>query len=419
MKAGNILYLILCRWGVVSLLSLLLFSCSSMHNKNDWNISDIYPDLPKVNIENIYVFGDSLSDNGNFFSQVSHLVEIFDVHLKAPPAAKGGERFSNKFLPVEYVAAHYGIYLQPAWGRAEHSRGTLSDQMRNKKENLPGIITALSDPTRSTQLTQEQEGHVIRAAQKHEAVVRKDVDDKGLNYAFSNATIGSYSGAVNRFFDAYNLHNQLDLYLNNVDSDNIGKSSTLHIIIIGGNDIMRIASSSSGISDMMRQIDAVAQIYVTQISRLVDSGAKKIMISTAPMIGDIPAFHPFEHSSDIANQLSARLDSKVKTQVANRFAKSNVRFFSIAEIFNKVIGQWPDDKKYIGCINDIADGYFSLLHFLLTDGELATKFVNNCNEKLLTDGAFPFFDSYHGTHALYQKIVPFYIMAVNDLFASS
>ncbi len=419
MKIYNILYFLLYRWGTVALLSLLLFSCSYWDNGNDRNISDIYPDLPKVNIENIYVFGDSLSDNGNFFSQVSHLVELFDVHLEAPPAAKGGERFSNKFLPVEYVAAHYGIYLQPAWGHSKHSKGALSDQMRNNKEGLLKIITALSDPTRSTQLTQEQEGHVIRAAQKHEPVLRKDADHKGLNYAVSNATIGSYSGVLNRFFDIYNLQNQLDLYLNNVKPDNIGKSNALHIVIIGGNDIMQIASSSSGVPDMMRQIDAVAQIYITQVSRLVDNGAKKIMVSTAPMIGDIPAFYPFEHSSAIANQLSARLESKVKTQVANRFAESNVRFFSVAESFNKVISQWPDDKKHIGCVSDIADGYFSLLHFLLTDGELATKFVNNCNEKLLTEGAFAFFDSFHGTNALYQKIVPFYIMAVNDLFASS
>ena len=402
------------------LFSLFFISACTTKTSHQQNVPDISPTLATTDLENIYVFGDSLSDNGNFFSKLSELSGFFNVRLQSPPASSGGTRLSNKFLVVEYLAAHYGIALQPAWetGAGKNNAVTLGKDIKDQKIKLTHLIATKSPPStrefNKSDFSDYHRSYLSEVVKNHKAAIRKDIDHTGLNYAFASASIARYDGLLNDFLSLYSLPKQLDLHLKNIDSNDIASDNTLHMIIMGGNDIMHILASSSDTSMMMEKVDEAVEIYTEQVSRLIDAGAKKVILSTSPMIGEIPAFYNTKFSG-VANQLSTRLESEVVRNLSDNHFKGKVKFVSISQIFSDVISRWPDDARHLNCISDFANGgHFSLSHFILTDGELETSFENGCNENLLSDGQFAFFDVFHGSDTLYRLFVPSYIAAVNS-----
>lgn len=64
-----------------------------------------------ISVNNIFVFGDSLSDNGNVFNTVS---AVTSGTVQYPPSPPYAERFSNGPVAVEQYASMLGLNLQPS-----------------------------------------------------------------------------------------------------------------------------------------------------------------------------------------------------------------------------------------------------------------------------------------------------------------
>ena len=177
---------------------------------------------------------------------------------------------------------------------------------------------------------------------------------------------------------------------------------------------MMAMNMNSNQSAKEQKIRKIALAYVEQIERLQKIGAKKILVSTAPKIGDIPEFYNTS-SRDQANHLSELLEQEVSQQIKQRFNDNQVAFVSLSEILNQELNKWPQQKQHQACVRDIASDYFNLEHFILHDGELAIKFINDCTQSALTNGSFVYYDGFHGTDKLYQLIARHYINAINTL----
>jgi phospholipase/lecithinase/hemolysin len=166
---------------------------------------------------------------------------------------------------------------------------------------------------------------------------------------------------------------------------------------------MMAMNMNSNQSAKEQKIRRIALAYVEQIERLQKIGAKKILVSTAPKIGDIPEFYNTS-SRDQANHLSELLEQEVSQQIKQRFNDNQVAFVSLSEILNQELNKWPQQRQHQACVRDIASDYFNLEHFILHDGELTIKFINDCTQSALTNGSFVYYDGFHGTDKLYQLI---------------
>lgn len=371
---------------------LLLISCTHTLKPSP-PASDLYPNEPRAEIDNIYVLGDSLSDTGNLFSLINNLFLHTNIRMEVPPASLGGQKFSNGYLVVEYIAAHYDLDLEIAWEPTSQKKKALK---HINAEDVPGLTSWL------TSFNNNGEAH-----QKHHEAITLISENlgrkaKGNNYAVTNATIIPYKGVLNRFFGQFSLAKQVDLHQSE-PIEKIASPNTLHFLIIGGNDIMMAMNMNSNQSAKEQKIRRIALAYVEQIERLQKIGAKKILVSTAPKIGDIPEFYNTS-SRDQANHLSELLEQEVSQQIKQRFNDNQVAFVSLSEILNQELNKWPQQRQHQACVRDIASDYFNLEHFILHDGELTIKFINDCTQSALTNGSFVYYDGFHGTDKLYQLI---------------
>ena len=392
-----------------------LDSCSFSHKHQINKAPVLHPELGSANIKHIYVFGDSISDTGNLFSYISDLSRVLNIRMEAPPAAPNGLKFSNNFLLCEYLAAHYKINLDLPWVYAEIDEQTNTTSY--SKDDFFQLMTSVSG-SNSSELSSNVQNifNESRTKVKNKKLKHLMQSFKSINYAVANSTIGIYEGEINEFFAKFNLENQVTFHVDNISNSRLASPNSLHILLIGGNDIVKVITSEV-ISDKKNKIISIAQEYVDQISRLVDAGAKKLIVSTAPLIGDTPKFYNSSFSQK-ADELSLLFSEEVRKKIENNFSHSNVKFISIIDIMNEIIKQWPEEKRHLNCVNDFTDGYFNLFHFIANDGELETEFANECNQQLLSSGAFYYFDKFHGTDAAYKLFVPYYINAINELFSS-
>lgn len=366
--------------------------------------SDIYPTKARAEIDHIYVFGDSLSDTGNLFTLINHLFLYNHIRMEAPPASTGGQKFSNGHLVAEYIAAHYGLTLKPAWAPGPNMRNTLEII---KDEDIAKLITWLIAFKRKEEIPQK---HLATIKLISESLGQRA---DGNNYAVANATIIPYEGILNKFFAQFSLSKQVGLHQEE-DIDQRTSAKTLHLLIIGGNDITMIINGDPSQPAQDQKTQQVARAYIEQIERLRKMGAKKILVSTAPKIGETPAFYQTA-ASDQANHLSHLLEQEVSRQIKQHFSANQVGFVSISQAFDSLLRQWPQPRQHQACVQDITSRYFNLEHFILHDGELAAKFINDCNQQALDSGSFVFYDHFHATDKLYQLITRYYIDAIDKL----
>ena len=175
----------------------------------------------------LIIFGDSLSDSGNFFAQTGEFVLApFEVIPDAPYAI-GGHHFSNDATWVEQLA---------------------------DSEDL--------DPS------------------AHPAVVRPG---RFTNYAFGRAR--ARAGAP--VFPLFDLTTQVNQFLS--DFGNNAPSDAVYVFFIGSNDARDAATEAAGGGDPIPIIAASVTAISNNIVALFFSGARTFVVLNVPNLGLVPA----------------------------------------------------------------------------------------------------------------------------------
>ena len=188
----------------------------------------------------VNVFGDSLSDTGNLAET------LVGANLANPPSFH--DSFTNGPVAMELLAQHYGLRADPSL----FATGFMDIH------NLfgPGFVP-------------------------------------GTNYAVGGATATDRGAA---FFNL-DLPEQVSAFVGRVGAGN-APASALYAVLIGGNDVRTAAHAL----DPSFVISGVSS-ELTQIQRLISNGAKTLLVSNVPDVGDIPEF---TQESPPAEELAAQ-----------------------------------------------------------------------------------------------------------------
>jgi outer membrane lipase/esterase len=179
--------------------------------------------------EHMTIFGDSLSDSGNFFEATGELSLPPYEPIAAAPYAIGGAHFGNGRTWIERLAAtlHTPVSANPA-------------------QRVPGVFT---------------------------------------NYAFGSARARSGAPAFPRF----DLSSQVGLFL--TDFDGAAPPEDLYVLWIGSNDVrdalFALATDPSGATSTGIIADAITAI-VNNMGALWSSGARSFLVLNSPDLAIIP-----------------------------------------------------------------------------------------------------------------------------------
>ncbi len=89
------------------------------------------------------------------------------------------------------------------------------------------------------------------------------------------------------------------------------------------------------------------------------------------------------------NASSVLFSDTVGNAIAAKFPDNGVIYVSLIPLVDDFQSNWPyTQNQYVGCVEDIADHYFHLLHFIETGGELAEKYASNCSLEAMDRGEF-------------------------------
>jgi phospholipase/lecithinase/hemolysin len=133
----------------------------------------------------------------------------------------------------------------------------------------------------------------------------------GNNYAFAGAETGTGQSTPGVLTQAFGLWGGADPSVNLSFAD----PNALYVVVGGGND-MRAARSAVGSDAASRQLAAAASItnLATTLNYLASKGAKNILISTLPNLGDTPEaalLNLQAASTDAANQFNALIQTSL------------------------------------------------------------------------------------------------------------
>jgi phospholipase/lecithinase/hemolysin len=194
-------------------------------------------------IDRIVTFGASLSDTGNSFVWLSRpenqgcgipqnvppYDKLDDLLVPEGPYAVGGHHYTNGATWVEGLARYFGL------------AGNARPAFRN-------------------------------------------VGSKASNYAVGGAR------AIANFPCRFNLPEQVDAYLTDLNGSSISPN-TLIAVEIGGNDVRDAleAASTGGIPAALARLQSAIESTVENLFFLHSNGARKFLVMTVPDIGTIPA----------------------------------------------------------------------------------------------------------------------------------
>ncbi len=228
-----------------------------------------------------YVFGDSLSDNGNLADALGH-------NLPSPPFYH--DSFTNGPTAVQVMAQLMGL-----------------------TENPSLFPTGFQD-THGLGLT------------------------SGTNYAVAGATAGTLiptSGAPSQGVPGLNLGAQIGAFLASVGG--VVPGSALVTVFIGGNDV-RTAAHQGNTAYLTDGISA----ELAGIAQLIAAGAKNLLVVNVPDVGVIPEFTTYSPAGQAA---TATADSILyNTGLANGVAtlaaadsSANIKLFDLFSYNNSLI----------------------------------------------------------------------------------
>ncbi len=203
-----------------------------------------------------YVFGDSLSDNGN-------AAEAGGAAYPFPPSFH--DSYTNGPVAVALLAQSFGINLEPSlWANGFMDVHNIFP---------PGFVP-------------------------------------GTNYAFAGAT-ASEDGTI---VPGANLPDQVKAYTTLVSK--VADPAALYVVMIGGNDVIlaALAGLSQPVADALLMLSVTTE--VDQIKTLVQDGAKNFLVVNVPNVGLIPLVSGNSTQSAAATAESKFYDSELNTQLA-------------------------------------------------------------------------------------------------------
>jgi phospholipase/lecithinase/hemolysin len=127
----------------------------------------------------------------------------------------------------------------------------------------------------------------------------------GTNYAFAGAT-ANLVGYANFY---WNLPQQVSAYTAHVN--NVADPSALYVIMIGGNDV--INATLGGLTDTYLAAGVTSE--VTQITTLADDGARNFLIVNVPNVGLIPLLSGIPGAPTLATSYSQFYDATLQTEL--------------------------------------------------------------------------------------------------------
>lgn len=199
----------------------------------------------------------------------------------------------------------------------------------------------------------------------------------GYNYAVGGANINGS--------ETEDLTSQVDAFLNRVG--NTADQSALYFVMIGGNDVRAIRSISS-ISVAHNELDAVLDTLLAQLQRLINAGARALLVSNVANIARIPETIQREPSEPGVISRAQRYSLYFNQSLLRRLgdlARSNqisiTQFDLYSELETLINNKGSFGFRYadIGCFN--IDGF---------------DFHPDCNFGTRFD-RFVFFDNIHPT----------------------
>lgn len=237
----------------------------------------------------IFVFGDSLSDNGNrivlsrrtrFFYRLARW--WFKNFCAGRAAAFDGGRHSDGMVAMEFIARDLQLDLKPAWA--------------NKK---------------------------------------------GSNFAVSGATVVEHKWIPN-------LKRQVDLMHQRWQHNGRLPDDALYVIYIGGNDILDAVRLPPKIGPLRinRVVDGICQ----EIERLADAGATKFLVPNIGDVGNTPKFTRawfFRKRMLNATRLCLHFNCRLEAALDRLKVQGNIelaRFHSFQ--FGKELREDPDDSRW-------------------------------------------------------------------------
>ncbi|WP_413161595.1 SGNH/GDSL hydrolase family protein [Capilliphycus salinus ALCB114379] len=213
----------------------------------------------------LYVFGDSLSDSGNIFNVTTALNQIppqlippgFEIPPPTPPVPPYDEdgRFSNGLVWVDYLAENLGLTSTPSTELSVLFPGSQDKSFLTLDPNSGElIISPFFNGMTATQ---------------------------SVNFAFGASQTGLVSAE-----GIPGLLGQVGSFINDLEFANqFADPEALYIVSSGPNDYQTVPNPNPE--------QSVSNI-VTSIQALYNSGARNIMVSNLPNLGETPrALGPF------------------------------------------------------------------------------------------------------------------------------
>ncbi|MEM1254042.1 MAG: SGNH/GDSL hydrolase family protein [Cyanobacteria bacterium P01_H01_bin.21] len=236
------------------------------------NINAVHQPEPP-SFDRLYVFGDSLSDNGNEFIGLNYVQENIDPHVEidapAPPYFPGRE--SNGLVWTDYLAQDLGLDLTPVLELADGA------PVRENDEGAYDIATSFGGNTAT----------------------------HSVNFAFSGARLAADDSEPGDLVTP-SVSSQVDLLLDDLATENLSVSEEgLYVVQGGANDYL-----SGDYDDPTEPVASIAEA----ITDLYDAGARYFLVPNLADIGNTPIGRDLsEETSRFLSDLSGRHNDLLET----------------------------------------------------------------------------------------------------------
>lgn len=232
-----------------------------------------------INETQLYVLGDSLSDNGNLANIFTYdSWDIDKVNFQEPFYHNS---FTNGVVAANILAQKLGTTLTPAWYK-----------------------------------------------------------NNGNNYAVGGAQAGQNDNSLE--YQLFLNHYSIDHQATQLLKDHKLQKNDDIFIEIGGNDLLN-AMDENSLTQQEAMIDDAITTEFKTIDTLIDNGAHNLIIANVPNISNIPRFVNEEHSIKArTNYLSTEYNDKWKNKI-NELIKSNsdvnIKPFDLQTNFSNLLSQ--------------------------------------------------------------------------------
>ena len=341
-------------------------------------------------IKKMYVFGDSLSDQGSLFGSFNGVLNT-NLHIMTPPSSNAGWAISNGKLLVEKVALYYGVKLSPIFNPARKGR------IPNNSDGLNTLYDVF------------KYGSVSDSTFK--SIQNNDFDISANNFSFAGAAIEYPNKKALSVYRHLTLPKQVDLYLERFSDKNY--EQILYIMIAGANDVLELLENDDiTLEEANLSMDKVLDTLLYSIEKIRSRGAKKIVISSIPNLGNTPEFYGKDRQK-IAEDTVLSYNKKLKEAITTRYKENSVLYVDINIPINELMSQYPADIRHKACLKDFLDNYTLVTFNNVLTATLEGKYINGCSLERLKNKEFLFYNTIHPTDVLNSYVAKYVINAID------